>query len=73
MLIHGACLKGDLCAAEAPLTREIINNPNNYTSYANHSFVMAQKLDWDSALHNGIKVRNTNPPGLSNRLTLIMT
>jgi hypothetical protein len=62
VIIRAACLKGDLRAAEALLTREIIANPNKYTSYANRSFVMAQKLDWDSALRDAIKVRNNDPP-----------
>lgn len=60
-IIRAACLKGDLRAAEALLTREIIASPNNYTSYANRSFVMAQKLDWDSALRDAIKSITIQP------------
>lgn len=61
VIIRAACLKGDLRAAEALLTREIIANPNKYTSYANRSFVMAQKLDWDSALRDAIKSITIQP------------
>lgn len=71
-IIRDACLEGDLRAAEA-LTRQIIATPNEYTSYANRSFVMAQKSDWDSALRDAITASNADLPWPSNTLNLILT
>jgi len=45
--------------AEDTLTQEIDNDADNYNSYANRSFVMARKSDWDRALHDALKVRYT--------------
>jgi hypothetical protein len=50
---------GDLSTAEALFTQEIDTNANNHTPYANRSFVMARKNDWDHALHDANKVRCT--------------
>jgi hypothetical protein len=47
--------------AEDLLTQEIDSDADNYNSYANRSFVMARKPDWDSALHDALKVRWTHP------------
>jgi hypothetical protein len=49
-----------LAVAEDLLTQEIDSDADNYNSYANRSFVMARKLDWDSALHDALKVRWTH-------------
>jgi hypothetical protein len=57
-----ACLTGDLSTAEELLTQEIHTNPNNYTSYAHHSFIMSRKQAWDLALEDAIKVSYTDPP-----------
>ena len=56
-----ACVTGDLDSAQLLLTQEISRNANNYSSYANRSFVMAQKSAWDHALQDAVKVRYTNP------------
>jgi len=48
--------------AEDTLTQEINNDADNYNSYANRSFVMARKFDWDRALHDALKVRYTYLP-----------
>ncbi|KAG1740865.1 uncharacterized protein EDB91DRAFT_342521 [Suillus paluster] len=45
-----ACITGDLSIAEELFTQEINADANNYISYANRSFVMARKHDWDHAL-----------------------
>ncbi|KAG0708169.1 hypothetical protein DFH29DRAFT_1075813 [Suillus ampliporus] len=60
---RNACIAGDLSTAEELFTQEIEANTNNYTSYANCSFViriwnphiMARKNDWDHALDDAIK------------------
>ncbi|OAX37567.1 WD40 repeat-like protein [Rhizopogon vinicolor AM-OR11-026] len=52
-----ACITGDLPLAEDVLTQEIGDDADNYNSYANRSFVMARKSDWDRALHDALKVR----------------
>ncbi|KAG2111742.1 WD40-repeat-containing domain protein [Suillus clintonianus] len=49
---RNACIFGDLPTAERSLTQEINTDSKNYVSYANRSFVMARKLDWDQALHD---------------------
>ncbi|KAG1787199.1 uncharacterized protein HD556DRAFT_1530619 [Suillus plorans] len=51
-----ACLTGDLSLAEELLTQEIHANADDFTSYANRSFVMARKHNWDNALEDAIKV-----------------
>ncbi|KAJ8594800.1 hypothetical protein M405DRAFT_929909 [Rhizopogon salebrosus TDB-379] len=56
-----ACITGDLAMAEDLLTQEIDSDADNYNSYANRSFVMARKLDWDSALHDALKSVNIQP------------
>jgi hypothetical protein len=57
MTARNALIIGDLFNAEELLTREIGTDTNNYISYANRSFVMARKNDWDRALDDAIKVR----------------
>jgi len=52
---HDACIAGNLTSAQELLTREIESDANDYASYANRSFVMARKLDWDNALDDAIK------------------
>lgn len=51
---------GDLHTAETMLTEEIRADGNNHRAYANHSFVVARKGDWDNALHDALKVRYTS-------------
>jgi len=58
---RNACVTGDLHTAEELLTREIDADAKDYSSYANRSFVMARKLDWDHALHDALMVRYTGP------------
>lgn len=55
---YNACIAGDLSTAEQLFTREINTDANNYASYANRSFVMARKCDWDYALQDAIEVRD---------------
>lgn len=57
MAARDACITGDLSAADKLLTQEIDTDGSNHNSYANRSFVMARKLDWDRALHDALKVR----------------
>jgi hypothetical protein len=54
-----ASITGDLSTAEKILTQEIIADIKNFASYANRSFVMARKLNWESALHDATKVTTT--------------
>ncbi|KAG2053269.1 WD40 repeat-like protein [Suillus hirtellus] len=56
-----ACITGDLSFAEELLTQEIHTNAANVISYANRSFVMARKHDWDNALEDAIKSINIRP------------
>jgi hypothetical protein len=69
MTARYALITGDLSNAEELLTQEISTDTNNYTSYANRSFVMARKNDWDRALDDAIKVRyltdHNQPMGLT--------
>ncbi|KAG1736630.1 uncharacterized protein EDB91DRAFT_1348004 [Suillus paluster] len=50
-----ACIAGDMSTAEEVFTREIDADANNYTSYANRSFIMARKHAWDHALDDASK------------------
>ncbi|KAG2128630.1 uncharacterized protein EDB93DRAFT_1256628 [Suillus bovinus] len=61
MTADDACIAGDLSTAEQLFTREINTDANNYVSYANRSFVMARKCDWDHALQDAIKSINIQP------------
>ncbi|KAG2144578.1 hypothetical protein DEU56DRAFT_910509 [Suillus clintonianus] len=49
--LRNACIAGDLSTADLLLTQNINADGNNYTSYANRSFVMERRHDWDNALH----------------------
>lgn len=51
-----ACVTGDLSTAEKLLTQYIHTDANDYTSYADRSFVMARQHDWDHAHDDAIKV-----------------
>jgi len=57
--VRSACISGDLATAEELLTQEIDANGKSYHSYANRSFVLARKLDWDNAFKDAMKVRYT--------------
>ncbi|KAG1725059.1 uncharacterized protein EDB91DRAFT_1267593 [Suillus paluster] len=50
-----ACITGDLSTAKEVFTQEIDADVNNYTSYANRSFVIAREYDWDHALDDASK------------------
>ncbi|KIK35170.1 hypothetical protein CY34DRAFT_17193 [Suillus luteus UH-Slu-Lm8-n1] len=50
-----ACVTGDLSTAEKLLTQYIHTDANDYTSYADRSFVMARQHDWDHAHDDAIK------------------
>ncbi|KAG2363719.1 hypothetical protein BDR07DRAFT_1403412 [Suillus spraguei] len=52
---RNACITGDLSTAHRLLTKEINDDSNDYNSYANRSFVMARKADWDHALDDALK------------------
>jgi hypothetical protein len=53
---RNACVTGDLATAATLLTQDIDADSNDYDSYANRSFVMARKADWDRALDDAQKV-----------------
>ncbi|KAG1785217.1 WD40-repeat-containing domain protein [Suillus plorans] len=50
-----------LSTAEMVLTETFDAGINNYASYANRSFVMARKSDWDCALQDAIKSLTIHP------------
>ncbi|KAG1779332.1 hypothetical protein EV702DRAFT_96525 [Suillus placidus] len=56
-----ACITGDLATADRLLTQEVKTDSNDYNSYANRSFVMARKADWDRALDEALKVIKLTP------------
>ncbi|KAG2337096.1 hypothetical protein BDR05DRAFT_970635 [Suillus weaverae] len=56
-----ACITGDLATADRLLTQEINTDSNDYNSYANRSFVMARKADWDRALDDALKSISIQP------------
>ncbi|KAG1870539.1 WD40-repeat-containing domain protein [Suillus tomentosus] len=58
---YNACIAGDLSTAEQLFTREINTDATNYASYANRSFVMARKCDWDHALQDAIQSISIQP------------
>ncbi|KIK38635.1 hypothetical protein CY34DRAFT_809154 [Suillus luteus UH-Slu-Lm8-n1] len=53
--VRNACVTGDLTTATKLLTQDIDADSNDYDSYANRSFVMARKADWDRALDDAQK------------------
>ncbi|KAG1734460.1 uncharacterized protein EDB91DRAFT_589691 [Suillus paluster] len=53
--VRRACTTGDLSTAEQLLTQQINADPDDDISYANRSFVMARKHQWDQALQDAIK------------------
>jgi hypothetical protein len=57
---RNACTAGDLPTADRLLTQEINADSNDHNPYANRSFVMARKADWDHALDDAQRV--TVPP-----------
>lgn len=59
--VRHACISGDFSTAEELLKREIDSDSNNYSSYANRSFVMARKLDWEHALDDAVKSIGIRP------------
>ncbi|KAG1726991.1 uncharacterized protein EDB91DRAFT_899902 [Suillus paluster] len=56
-----ACIAGDLSTAEKLFTQEIDADAKKHTSYANRSFVMARKNDWDHALDDAKKSVTIQP------------
>lgn len=60
---RNACISGDLPIAEELLTQEINSesDPNNYISYADRSFVMARKHNWDHALRDALMSISIQP------------
>ncbi|KAG2346471.1 hypothetical protein BDR05DRAFT_959376, partial [Suillus weaverae] len=56
-----ACITGDLATADRLLTQEINADSNDYNSYANRSFVMARKADWNRALDDALKSISIQP------------
>jgi hypothetical protein len=65
MTIRDAFMDRDFSTAETLLS-QVINADTgvNYISYANRSFLMAQKFDWDRALEDALMVRYTIPSSL---------
>ncbi|KAG0699819.1 hypothetical protein DFH29DRAFT_1081064 [Suillus ampliporus] len=55
MTVRNACIARELSTAEKLFRQEIDTDANNYTSYANCSFIMARKHDWENALDDAIK------------------
>lgn len=59
---RNACMTGDLLTAEELLTQEIQGSGvNNHQSYANRSFVMARKHNWDHALQDALESVSSYP------------
>ncbi|KAG2335872.1 hypothetical protein BDR05DRAFT_971370 [Suillus weaverae] len=56
-----ACIAGELATADRLLTQEINTDSSDYNSYANRSFVMARKADWDRALDDALKSISIQP------------
>ncbi|KAG2090800.1 hypothetical protein BD769DRAFT_1395733 [Suillus cothurnatus] len=52
---YTASITGDLFTAEKVLTRDITADAKNFASYANRSFIMARKFDWNNALQDATK------------------
>ncbi|OAX32038.1 WD40 repeat-like protein, partial [Rhizopogon vinicolor AM-OR11-026] len=59
--VRDACLTRDLYSAEEMLTQQIDADGNDYNSYANRSFVMSRKLEWDHALHDAVRSISVHP------------
>ncbi|KAG2066809.1 WD40 repeat-like protein [Suillus decipiens] len=59
--VRNACMAGDLSSADRLLTKEINDDSNDYNSYANRSFIMARKTDWDRALDDALKGMSIQP------------
>jgi hypothetical protein len=53
---RNACIVGDLPTAEKVLDTDIDTDTNEHTAYANRSFVMARKCNWDQALYDAVQV-----------------
>lgn len=65
MAIRDALMDRDFSTAETLLSQAINANAGvNYISYANRSFLMAQKSDWDRALEDALMVKYTIPSSL---------
>jgi hypothetical protein len=62
-----ASITGDLSTAEKILTQEITADIKNFASYANRSFVMARRLNWENALHDATQVTMTHHALTKNR------
>jgi hypothetical protein len=58
-IARDACISGDLLTADKLLTQYIGADGNDYSSYANRSFVKARNSNWDCALGDALKVRCT--------------
>ncbi|KAG2353478.1 hypothetical protein BDR07DRAFT_1433136, partial [Suillus spraguei] len=56
-----ACVTGTHPKEQVLLTKEIGDDSNDYNSYANRSFVMARKADWDHALDDALKGMSIQP------------
>ncbi|KAG1771884.1 hypothetical protein EV702DRAFT_634073 [Suillus placidus] len=65
--IRTASITGDLSTAEKVLTQEITADAKNFASYANRSFVMARKLDWENAFQDANKPKVS--PSVENSLS----
>jgi len=62
--VRNACVSLDselLPPAEELLTKEIVADPGNYSSYANRAILMVRKSDWDQALRDALEVRYIDP------------
>jgi hypothetical protein len=71
--IRIASITGDLSSAEKVLTQDIIANAQNFASYANRSFLMARKLNWENALQDANKVEMIIHTLVKISLTLMAT
>ncbi|KAG2364271.1 heterokaryon incompatibility protein-domain-containing protein [Suillus spraguei] len=62
MTIRDAFISGDLSTAETLLTQAInANSKTSYIYYANRSFLMAQKSEWDRALDDALMSLRIQP------------
>ncbi|KAG2341600.1 WD40 repeat-like protein, partial [Suillus weaverae] len=58
---RNTCITEVLSTAERVLTQDIDAGANDYACYANRSFVMSRKLDWDCAIQDAIKSITIQP------------
>ncbi|KAG2067676.1 WD40 repeat-like protein [Suillus decipiens] len=58
---RNACIIGDLLTADKLFTEGINTDSNDHNSYANRSFVLARKANWDRGLDDALKSMSIQP------------